>query len=76
MGNIATTVSDYLTQLLAIPSKETCPILSTHNILKPSFKDFDATKLKNEINKTNWKNKLQITKNNPYLHLRLFFKNY
>ena len=45
-GNIATTISDHLTQFLAIPIKET-PILSTHNIMKPFFKDFDLTKLKN-----------------------------
>ena len=39
-GNIATTISDHLTQFLAIPSKETF-ILSNHNIMKPSYRDFD-----------------------------------
>ena len=58
---------------IAIPSKET-PILSTHNIMKPSFKDFDSTKFKNELIKANWKNKLQIEKNNPSLSLRFFLK--
>ena len=38
-GNIATTISDHLTQFLAIPSKETA-IFSTRNILKPFFKFF------------------------------------
>ena len=52
--NIATT--GHLTQFLAIASEET-PILSTHNIMKPSFKEFDPTKLKNELTKINWKNK-------------------
>ena len=56
-GNIATTRSNHPTQFLAIP-KET-PILSTHNTTKPSFKDFDLTKLKNELSKINWKNKIQ-----------------
>ena len=73
MGNIATTISDHLTQFLAIPSKET-PILFNHNIMKSSFKDFDPTKLKNELTKINWKNKLQIEKNNPHLSLRFFLK--
>ena len=52
VGNIATTISDHLTQFLAIPSKET-PILFNHNIMKSSFKDFDPTKLKNELTKIN-----------------------
>ena len=56
-GNIATTRSNHLIQFLAIP-KETS-ILSTHNIMKPSFKDFDPTKLKNELSKINWQNKIQ-----------------
>ena len=73
VGNIATTISDHLTQFLAIPSKET-PILFNHNIMKSSFKDFDPTKLKNELTKINWKNKLQIEKNNPHLSLRFFLK--
>ena len=68
VGNITTTISDHLTHFLAIPSKET-PILSNHNIMKPSFKDFDPTKLKNEFTKINWKNKLQTEKNNPQLLL-------
>ena len=35
--------------------------------MKPTFKDFDPTKFKNELTKINWKNKLQIRKNNPHL---------
>ena len=66
VGNVATTISDHLTQVLAIPSEET-PILYNHNIVKPSFKDF-----KNELTKINWKNKFQIEKNNPHLYLRFF----
>ena len=72
-GNIATTISDHLTQFLAILSKETT-IVSTDNIMKPSFKDFHATKFKNELNKINRQNKLQIGKNNPHLFLRFFLK--
>ena len=72
-GNIATIISDHLTQLLVIPIKET-PILSTHNIIKPSFEDFNPTEFKNELTKINWKNKLQIEKNNPHLSLRSFLK--
>ena len=41
--NFATTISDHLTQTLAIPRKE-ASILSTQNIMKQSFKDFDARK--------------------------------
>ena len=70
-GNIVTTISDHL--FLAIPIKET-PILPTHNIMKPSFKDFDPTKFKNDLTRINWKNKLQIEKNNPHLSLRFFLK--
>ena len=51
-GNIDTTISDAPTQFLATPSKET-PILSNHNIMKPSFKDFNPTKFKNELTKLN-----------------------
>ena len=36
-GNIATTISDHLTQFLAIPIKQT-PILSTYNIMRPSLR--------------------------------------
>ena len=42
--------------------------------MKPTFKDFDPTKFKNELTKINWKNKLQIRKNNPHLSERLFLK--
>ena len=42
--------------------------------MKPSFKDFDPTKFKNELTKINWKNKLQIEKNNSHLSLRFFLK--
>ena len=72
-GNIATTISDHLTQFLAIPSKET-PIVSTHDIMKPSFKDFDPRKFKNAITKINIRNKLQIERNNSHLSLRFFLK--
>ena len=71
--NIATTISDHLTQFLAIPSKE-ISILANHNIMKPSLTDFDPSKFKNDLTKINWKNKLQIKKNNPHLSLRLFLK--
>ena len=42
--------------------------------MKPSFRDFDPTKFKNELTKINCKNKLQIEKKNPHLSLRRFLK--
>ena len=42
--------------------------------MKPSFKDFDPRKFKNAITKINWRNKLQIEKNNSHLSLRFFLK--
>ena len=42
--------------------------------MKPSYRDFDPTKFKNELTKINCKNKLQIEKKNPHLSLRLFLK--
>ena len=41
--NSATSMSDYPVQFRATVNKKT-PILSTHNILKLSFKDFNAIK--------------------------------
>ena len=72
-GYITTTASDHLTQFLVIFSKET-PILPTHNIMKRSFKDLNPTKLKTELIKTKWKNKLQMEENNPHFYLRFFLK--
>ena len=72
-GNIATTISDHLTQFLAVHSRE-ISIPYNHNIMTSSFKVFDPTKFKNELTKTNWKNKLQLEKNNSQLSLRFFLK--
>ena len=32
--------------------------------MEPSFKDFDPKKIENKLTKINWKNKIQIEKNN------------
>ena len=42
--------------------------------MKRSFKDLNPTKLKSELIKTKWKNKLQMEENNPHFYLRFFLK--
>ena len=72
-ANFAATISDHLTQSLAIPRKETS-ILSIQNIMKQSFTDFDARNFKNEL-----KEKTEIITCKPQtitnVYLDDFFKN-
>ena len=70
-GNIATSISDHLTQFLLVPRQLTG--VQQHKVKeKRSFCNFDSKAFEKDIENIDWNRTLQIPSGNPNLSFQLF----